>query len=455
MRFLPLIAILPHLASPIPAPPSDGLVLIGGHVFDTARGAFSPNTGIVVRGGRFFEVGADPSKQAGLDVVRLKDDDFVLPGIVDLHAHYNVKLFARRRDETRVEPVVYLANGVTTTFPAGEYDPKDMIDLRLRIDAGEQIGPRLLNSGPYYGSARQGWSHDISDQDLVKDIDYWVDQGVKGFKAKGIRARQLRVLIERAHHHGLTVTAHLDSGFKDSVNPKDAILMGIDRIEHFLGGDTLPPTRSAYDSLADLDPADPKVDPIIRLFVDHRVTFDATLTAYGYFGRREEGYDYWVDEREFFTPFVREAVAKRTPRIDEQFEKIRRVNRKLVKRFFDAGGTISLGTDHFSGGEFLPGFSAHRELDALVRAGIPPADAIRIATLNGARAIGMGDRLGSIEAGKLADLFVVRGDPLSDIRATRTVHTVMKGGVLYDTRELLESVKGKLGPGNDDEAKEW
>jgi imidazolonepropionase-like amidohydrolase len=455
MRFLPLTAILLHATFSSPVPPADGLVLAGGHVFDTARGTFAPNTGIVVRGGRFFEVGADPSQHAGLEVVRLKDDDFVLPGIVDLHAHYNVKLFTHRRDEMRVNPVVYLANGVTTTFPAGEYDPEDMIDLRHRIDAGQQIGPRLLNSGPYYGSARRGWSHDISDEDLAADIDHWVGKGVKGFKAKGIHARQLRVLIERAHHHGLTVTAHLDSGFKDSVNPKDAILMGIDRIEHFLGGDTLPATHSAYDTLEDLDPADPKIDAIIRLFVEHRVTFDATLTAYGYFGGREEGYDYWVDEREFFTPYVREAVAKRPREVQEQFEKIGKVNRKLVKRFFDAGGTISLGTDHFSGGEFLPGFSAHRELDALVRAGIPPADAIRIATRNGARAIGMGDRLGSIEAGKLADLFVVRGDPLKDIRATRTVHTVMKSGTLYSTRELLESVKGKLGPEDKDAAEAW
>ncbi|HEV8111725.1 MAG TPA: amidohydrolase family protein [Planctomycetota bacterium] len=455
MRSLALAAVLLHSSLPSSTAPKPDLVLTGGHVFDTARGVFSSNTGIVVRGGRFFEVGADPSAQTGVEVVHLADDDYVLPGIVDLHAHYNVKLFTRRRDETRVNPVVYLANGVTTTFPAGEYDPEDMIDLRRRIDAGEQPGPRLLNSGPYYGSARAGWSHDISDADLVKDIDHWVALGVKGFKAKGIRARQLRVLVERAHHHGLTVTAHLDSGFRDSVNPKDAILMGIDRIEHFLGGDTLPATRSAYDSLAELDPADPKVDAIIRLFVEHHVTFDATLTAYGYFGKRGEGYDYWVDEREFFTPFVREAVSKRPHRVDEQFEKIGRVNRALVKRFFDAGGTISLGTDHFSGGEFLPGFSAHRELEALVKAGIPPADAIRIATLNGARAIGMGDRLGSIEAGKLADLFVVRGDPLKDIRATRTVHTVMKGGELVDTRTLLESVKGKLGPEDEEAAKAW
>ncbi|MFN0242227.1 MAG: amidohydrolase family protein [Planctomycetota bacterium] len=455
MRSLALTAVLLHAAVGSAVATTRDLVVTGGHVFDTARGAFSLNTGIVVRGGRFFEVGADASEHAGLRVVQLTDDDFVLPGIVDLHAHYNVKLFTRRRDETRVNPVVYLANGVTTTFPAGEYDPEDMLDLRRRIDAGEQLGPRLLNSGPYYGSARAGWSHDISDGDLVRDIDHWVERGVAGFKAKGIRARQLRVLIERAHHHGLTVTAHLDSGFKDSVNPQDAIRMGIDRIEHFVGGDTLPATRSAYDSLAELDPADPRVDAILRLFVEHRVTFDATLTAYGYFGRREVGYEHWVDERLFFTPFVRDAVAQRTRRVDEQFEKIQRVNRKLAKRFFDAGGTISLGTDHFSSGEYLPGFSAHRELEALVQAGIPPADALRIATLNGARAIGMGDRLGSIEAGKLADLLVVRGDPLRDITATRTVHTVMKAGELYDTRALLESVLGKLGPADEDSSSSW
>ena len=65
--------------------------------------------------------------------------------------------------------------------------------------------------------------------------------GVKGFKAKGITPEQLRALIERAHLHGLTVTGHLDSGNRNSVNPRDAILMGIDRIEHFMGGDAFTP----------------------------------------------------------------------------------------------------------------------------------------------------------------------------------------------------------------------
>jgi imidazolonepropionase-like amidohydrolase len=440
----------------IPAAAAADAFVVGGNVFVTATGTFVPNPGIVVRSGRFFAIGSDASPHGDLPRVQLEDDDYVLPGLVDLHAHYNVKLIETRRDETHVNPVVYLANGVTTTFPAGEYNPDDMLDLRKRIDAGKQVGPRLLNSGPYYGSVRPDWSHDMVPEDVHRDVDRWVQAGVRGFKAKRIHAAQLRALIERAHHHGFTVTGHLGSGYRDSVNPRDAIRMGIDRIEHFLGGDALPADRSAYASLENLDPHDPAVEAVIRMYVDHGVAFDATLTAYGYFGERREGYDYWVDEREFFTDHFRAWFAARErPQVIEQFEKIYWVKRKTVKKFFDAGGTITLGTDHFSSGEFLPGFSAHRELDALVLAGIPPADAIRIGTINGARAIGMGDRVGSIEVGKLADLFVVKGNPLRNIRATRTVHLVMKGGTFYETRELLDSVRGMLGPRSTAEHGQW
>ena len=80
---------------------------------------------------------------------------------------------------------------------------------------------------------------------------------------------------------------------------------------------------------------------------------------------------------------------------------------------------------------------------------------MRIGTINGARAIGLGDRLGSIEPGKLADLFVCSGDPISDIHNTRNVRLVMKSGVLHDSTELLKNVEGKLGPKNEREVGEW
>ena len=207
----------------------------------------------------------------------------------------------------------------------------------------------------------------------------WAMNGARGFKAKGIRPEQLRVVIDVAHEHGLTVTGHLDSGFRNSVNPRDAILMGIDRIEHFLGGDALPGSQSAYASLEALDLTDPvtagRIAQQSRLFVDQGAFFDATLTAYGYFADREPVvYDYWADEMGFLSPFARQVVDERLPREAlDQFERIYYVKRKTVKAFYDTvgGDQLTLGTDHPSWGEFFSGFGSHRELHAMVLAGIP------------------------------------------------------------------------------------
>src|SRR5690606_90539 len=154
---------------------------------------------------------------------------------------------------------------------------------------------------------------------IRKEAAWWALNGVRGFKAKGIRPDQLRALIDVAHEHGLTVTGHLDSGFRNSVNPRDAILMGIDRIEHFLGGDALPATRSAYASLEALDLDDPATADAIRrqarLFVDHGAFFDATLTAYGYFADREPVvFERWVDEMAFLMLYARRVVEQPLPR---------------------------------------------------------------------------------------------------------------------------------------------
>ena len=426
------------------------VVLRGGWLFDSVGDDVVRNTGIVISNGSFLEVGADLTGRdlGDAEVIDLQDDDYILPGAFDLHAHYSMTILnAPRTDETVAYPVIFLANGVTSTFPAGEYDPAAMMELRVQIDRGERIGPRIYNSGPYFGSTRAGWDRGFTAEDIYREVDYWAERGVKGFKAKGISPEHLRPLIERAHQHGLTVTGHLGSGRGSTVNPKAAILMGIDRVEHFLGGDALPSSRSAYASLAELDVDDPEVDEIIELFVERGVSFDATISAYGAFGELTETFDHWVDERKFFTPYVQEQLIQRGPRrVNQQFEKIYWVKRKTAKKFFDAGGTLTLGTDHPSWGDFLSGFFWHRELDNLVRSGIPPADVLKIATINGARALNMGEMLGTIEPGKLADLMIIKGNPLDDIRNTRTVHQVMKAGVLYDSAALLKSVEGTIGP---------
>jgi imidazolonepropionase-like amidohydrolase len=130
-------------------------------LFDATGDQAVRNIGIVVRNGALLEVGADLSARdvSAARVVDLADGEYVLPGFFDLHAHYAVDLFdAGRVDEYTVNPVVFLANGVTSTFPAGEVDPEGMMAARARIGAGEQVGPRIYNSGPYFGTARPGWN---------------------------------------------------------------------------------------------------------------------------------------------------------------------------------------------------------------------------------------------------------------------------------------------------------
>jgi hypothetical protein len=218
-----------------------------------------------------------------------------------------------------------------------------------------------------------------------------------------------------------------------------------------MGGDAIVSTRSAYSSLEALDVTRPEVDNIIKLYLQRNVYYDATVTAYGYWYDPKDMrvFKTWMDEQSFLTPHAREVANARLPRKpNEQFKRIYEVKLKEVKRFYDAGGgrLITVGTDHPSWGEFLSGFGSHREVQALVLAGIPPAAVLKMATINGARAMGLGNQLGSIEAGKLADLFIVRGNPVQDITTTRNVRLVMSRGVLYDAAELIASAKGKMGP---------
>ena len=450
-RFVQLLFVLTLSSLQVAA---DDLRIIGGHFFDleTVRA----NPGILIRAGRIHAIGnLEPAKD-GDQTLKLADNEVLLPGLIDLHAHYNMTLNKTRREEFVGMPVLYLANGATSTFPAGSFDPDDMIAMRERIDRGEQVGPRVFNSGPYFGPARPGWDRDM-DADLLRaEIDHWAERGIAGIKVKRISARHLEVVIERAHRHGLTVTGHLDSGFNDTINPRDAIALGIDRVEHFLGGDAMPAERSAYASFPEIRVDSPAFRAIVAQFLEHRVYFDATLTAYGYFGDRAEGYDQWTDERRFFTPYARELTKDRRQQID-RFGEIFKIKLTTVKAFYDTGGgdLLTLGTDHNSAGEYLPGFSVHRELHAYVMAGLPPAAALRAGTINGARALGLGDRLGSIEVGKWADLFVVAGNPLEDIRNTRDVRHVIKAGKHYDPAALLESVKNSIGPRDESELGDW
>lgn len=435
-------------------------VIRGGWLFDGTGDARVRNPGIVIQAGKILAVGEAGGDGDISQVITVGDAQTILPGFIDLHAHYAVDFFGKGRvDETEVYPLLFLANGVTTTFPAGEIDPVKMRRLRIDIDDGRRIGPRLLNSGPYFGTARYGWDRNITPARIEAEVNHWAAQGVRGFKAKNITVPHLKALIQAAHRHGLTVTGHLNSGVGDSVNPSDAILMGIDRVEHFLGGDALSRSQHAYMSWKDVDVQSDAFKSIVRLYIEQRVYFDATIAAFGSFGAVESPvFADFADERRYLTPYLR---GRTGPRPEDDFTQLAAAmyesKKRTVKAFYEAGGgdLITLGTDHPSWGVYLTPFYIHREMQVMVRSGLPESAVLRIATLNGARAMGLSQHLGSIEPGKWADMVVVNGNPLADITATRNVAWTMKAGVIYKTADLLSRSKDRLGPTRESEESDW
>jgi imidazolonepropionase-like amidohydrolase len=145
--------------------------------------------------------------------------------------------------------------------------------------------------------------------------------------------------------------------------------------------------------------------------------------------------DITVMEPAFYTlPLPLQALLKNTgqdPAGAQRFKPLYESMLVIVKKLHDAGVTIVAGTD-----QGFPGFSVPRELELYVQAGLTPADAIQTATIIPARVMNLDKTVGSIEEGKQADLIIVDGDPLKNIRDIRNVTTVIKGGHIYDPHQL-------------------
>jgi imidazolonepropionase-like amidohydrolase len=113
--------------------------------------------------------------------------------------------------------------------------------------------------------------------------------------------------------------------------------------------------------------------------------------------------------------------------------------------FVKAGGLLLAGPDPTGNGGVLPGFGDQRELELLVEAGFTPVEAIKIVTENGAEYLGQQDRIGTLSPGKQADLVVIKGDPSKSIDEVENVETVFKAGIGYDSKKLIDSVRGQVG----------
>jgi Amidohydrolase family len=272
------------------------------------------------------------------------------------------------------------------------------------------------------------------------------------FKAyMNLTRAELRTAIDRAHKRGLKLTGHLCS-----VTWPEAIDAGIDGFEHgpvFTDTEFIPdkkpalcPPSGGRGSWANVEVSGPEVTALIRRMVERRVAVTSTLAIFETFMLGRPPLQSRVLEamapaaRESYL-LARAALTAATSLPEQAFRK----EMAFELAFARAGGLLLTGADPTGSGGVLPGFGDQRGIELLVEAGLDPIEAIKVATLNGARFLGREREIGTVAPGKHADLVLVKGDPARNIADIEQVELVFKDGVGYDSRKLVESVRGQVG----------
>jgi len=293
-------------------------------------------------------------------------------------------------------------------------------------------------TGPFFNGEDGGFLGDVIVRDEEagrREVRYWASRGVTSFKTyESISSEAMKGVIEEAHLLGLTVAGHLGQ-----VGCREAAGLGIDTIEHSFGSCDADLGLDDSDETLEFDPASPKVQELIRYLVDAGVTLISTPMAVD---RRISEEELALMHPETRKRYLNNMSGDRPPWWPDPADE--RGILKLDRAFVAAGGSLVLGADASDFGR-IAGFANHKVLELMVEAGFEPLDVIRIATLEGARFLGVDEQLGSISEGKLADLIVIQGNPVVKMSDFRKVELVFKGGIAYDSILLRESVRGIVG----------
>jgi cytosine/adenosine deaminase-related metal-dependent hydrolase len=431
-----------RLAHPIP-----GTTLISNvRIFDSETATLRPQGSVLVRDGRILRVGAGDWSQG--DHTGVMDEQksiahvidgggrVLLPGLFDMHGHVD-----------RWSGGLQLAAGVTTVRDMGN-DNATLQQVMAEERAGTLLMPRIVAAGFIEGESEQSARNGFVISDLAgakKAVDWYAANGYPQIKIYNSFPKDvLKDTVAYAHEKGLRVSGHVPVFLR----AQDAVDAGYDEIQHInqlmlnflVKPDTDTRTLERFylpaRGVADLDLDSKPVQDFIATLAQKKIVIDPTLATFEFLHQRNgEISPIFAGIEDAIPPDVqrgRRAAEMDIPddatgaRYRKSFDKMV----DFVGRAYTAGVPLVAGTDE------VPGFTLHHELALYVRAGLTPAQALQVATLNGARYAKTEAEAGSIAPGKRADLILVDGDPTTDIGDIRKVATVIKGETVYYPAEI-------------------
>jgi hypothetical protein len=419
-----------------PIPPA-GLAYTHARVLDVERGKWLADQTVVVVGDKITAVGPRVAIPKGAAVVDLAGKA-LLPGMIDMHVHLN-----------DADAVLNIASGVTTVRDVGN-DPDKLDDSKQRYDAGTAIGPHLVRYGFIEGRGEKAAASKVTatnPEEAKTAVEYYAKRGYEGIKIyNSIPPELVPVLVELAHAKGMRVIGHIPA----YMLAHEAVKAGYDGIEHinmlFLNffatkeTDTRDTTRFKLvgDKAASFDLKSKPMKDFIEVLRKKQVVIGPTLAAFedllsGQPGKITPGLEATVarlpiqNQRRFLLNGL-PLTGEQRPTYQKSYNQML----ALTKLLHDSKVPVVLGTDHISGLMF------HHEMMLFARAGFSNAAILRIATIDTAKLLKLDHVIGSIKPGKRADLVIVDGDPLADLRSIGAVVSTMRAGVVYEAKPLYE-----------------
>jgi imidazolonepropionase-like amidohydrolase len=435
---------------PVPTP----IVIIHATVINPGTSSVEANRTVVITGDRITSV-SDSAKIQPPKNVRVIDatGQYLLPGLWDMHVHSAFgNWFPGGRDI--ILPLL-IANGVTGVRDMGGDIPV-LLEWRKEIAQGQIIGPRMVISGPmldgYLPDGKLRFPSSIpitTPASAVAAVDLLKTQGVDFIKVQSVISHDAYLAAAaEAHKQGLPIVGHVP----DKVRIREVVEAGQKSIEHLMGifegcsteEDKFIKGEGNLKLLLTTQDQQ-RCDSLATLLVQNQ-TWQVPTLAWQRGGTFLDQRDlkhqpldkyvpaYWRDVTwrrftdEMMPDLLRDPLALR----QEYFTR----NLQLVSALHRAGVPFMAGTDAAPGVYIMPGFSLHDELANFVEAGFTPMESLQTATSNPAKFLGMEASLGSVEPGKIADLVLLRANPLEDIRNTRKISVVIANGRLFDRAAL-------------------